>query len=1812
MQGLGRILVIALILLIFILQNGEKQIEAKKREILIWTQNEDHLENFGYKGQETEYNITNIEINNGTKNLEGTTEKIRKLDYLNQKTEEYGTIIFGSLSITHAIAWTEEGTLLVTGENRNGQLGLGHKEDQRQGFEAVPQTKGENKTLSIISACTMRNATIIVTKEYKVYAMGSNEKGQIGVGPGKLANGDMPTFESPKEVYARGALNNVKINRVACGKATAYAETSTKELIAWGENNHYQIGNGDDETLYFPQKVDGFLGQIKKIEAGYEFAMALMEDQTVYAWGRNWEGQLGLGAPLNDRSVPEKITINENYIVKVIALGNGFSLFLTESTTQVQRIYACGTYHGNPLGLGYTPTDYVTIPTLVDIDMNQYRIADIAAGETFGILTTTNGTLLASGTLDFKKNHSIFEAFTYVGDPGVNVNGTFVNATEVYYGSKIYASKGFLMLERWQCQHFLDSDYSVCGGSGQCFNLEETYCYCDNGYFQENDKSVCSKCAKGKYGVVNGTIMYCESCPFGTYSTVEAAFDKSTCQLCPAGHYTNEKGSFDATHCSSCGAGTYVAPTKDKCLDCPAGSFSALTSQSDNSTCRLCPLGFYSTTPASTSCKACPDGYITIATGSTSSDNCTICPAGTFTFTNSEGTTLCKQCPVGTFSDATGATSEATCSKCPSGSYGNGTLGAFSIDFCIKCPAGTYSDRTGASSIATCNNCTSGTYATEEGLISAQLCQVCPIGTYGSRPGASSLAHCAACPTGTFGEGVGLPSINHCTSCPVQTYQDEVKKTSCKACPVGHFTNGTKKSSLAECLPCPKGTYAVDKANNTIECTSCPIAYFQPFVGKASISDCKPCPAGQYSTIGGLTDVDNCTLCPANTFSLRIAANSSATCQPCPAGEFSNNGSSSCVSCPDGFKIEEVGDGSTRCAPCQPGTYSGKVNNIAACIPCPEGTYSNATQAPSIASCQACPAGTYSNKTGIRFSSECDACPAGTYNTLTGKQSLNDCVKCSKGTSSTTVGAMQASSCEGCIKGTYQPEEGQQNCLKCPAGTYSTVFGSITNDSCNPCSAGTYSSVQGANNAATCQSCPAGTYQPGTGKALLTDCQKCPKATSSNILGATSFDTCKNCSNNFYADEEGLATCKQCPPGTVTVSQQKDSIDSCGECSPGTYAVPEESTCAKCPKGTWNSVPKAPNITFCIKCVAGTYSPTEGATNITVCQQCPAGTASSLPGADNQAACAECTYGSYAPPGSSICHNCSAGTFSNQLFQSSNATCRPCLAGTWSLEKSKSCTACIPGTYSETPAGTSIDVCIACPAGTASNIVGANVSSTCYSCAPGLFSPSVGSTSCTQCNPGYFSPTLQSTFCSECKAGTYSDTKALSYCKSCPPGTFSIVNGSITLQDCRPCAAGSVASLANSTECVKCGDGQFCPRGSSASLPDVQQFIEPLSFIQNPQDVTNGSNQSLVVIKWVPISLIVFMFILMFIIGMVVSCIIEKTCSCKAGFQLFRQADFFFKMHHHVKVDNSPTKRKTIMGGILTIVSCCIILALFYSSTIDLFLDNIILNESFKIGKAEVSNSDISKKSFKARTYFFGNYPNCDEFSISVKGFIGNLDKNGSCVQQEDWNGDKLDNCRCEWGCSECDITGIRQTISFKAPAAFNSILAYEFLVPHYLENDEGKKELYRINGSVVPSSGRVIYGEPEEPTEIYFSVFNSKYIAQSSIAPLMDILVIFGAIANSGSTFDGLTSQHESTVIGGTTIGGLDQNSETKGIYVNFLVDVSKFIFLVEEISKQTTLNYLAQISALSTAVLGSCKLLLMCWEAGFYEGYRRYTKKT
>ncbi len=208
----------------------------------------------------------------------------------------------------HSLALLASGTVMAWGGNGSGQLG-----DASTATSYVPI---EVEGLSNVTAAAAGGAhSLALLANGTVMAWGNNESGQLGIGSGS---------EDSEVPVAVAGLTGVKA--ISAGSEHSLALLANGTVMAWGDNEHGQLGTGNTNSSNVPVAVKHLSGVVA-ISAGGEFSLALLANGTVEAWGEDEQGQLGNSAVdegLSDVPVPVATLTG----VKAIAAGEKHALAL--------------------------------------------------------------------------------------------------------------------------------------------------------------------------------------------------------------------------------------------------------------------------------------------------------------------------------------------------------------------------------------------------------------------------------------------------------------------------------------------------------------------------------------------------------------------------------------------------------------------------------------------------------------------------------------------------------------------------------------------------------------------------------------------------------------------------------------------------------------------------------------------------------------------------------------------------------------------------------------------------------------------------------------------------------------------------------------------------------------------------------------------------------------------------------------------------------------------------------------------------------------------------------------------------------------------------------------------------------------------------------------------------------------------------------------------------------------------------------------------------------------------------------------------
>ncbi|CAG9467513.1 unnamed protein product [Pedinophyceae sp. YPF-701] len=222
--------------------------------------------------------------------------------------------------------------VLVCGSNDSGQLGIGTVQDSN---ELVPVGGASN-----IAHLAFGDAhAAACTQDGDVYAWGSCDSGVLGDG---AENGECAAL--PKRVQA---LEGFMAERVACGAAHTVV-CARNDVLAWGNNEHGECAQPEDIlTVRRPKIVRALKGvRISAVTCGEWHTLALAATGQLWAWGANESGQLGLG---HFEEMRDAVPVEAMWglAITAVAAGEAHSCALTSGGS----VFTWGRNNAGQLGL---------------------------------------------------------------------------------------------------------------------------------------------------------------------------------------------------------------------------------------------------------------------------------------------------------------------------------------------------------------------------------------------------------------------------------------------------------------------------------------------------------------------------------------------------------------------------------------------------------------------------------------------------------------------------------------------------------------------------------------------------------------------------------------------------------------------------------------------------------------------------------------------------------------------------------------------------------------------------------------------------------------------------------------------------------------------------------------------------------------------------------------------------------------------------------------------------------------------------------------------------------------------------------------------------------------------------------------------------------------------------------------------------------------------------------------------------------------------------------------------------------------------
>jgi alpha-tubulin suppressor-like RCC1 family protein len=224
------------------------------------------------------------------------------------------TAISAGIQTNYAI---QRGSLYAFGYGYYGLLGNGNYGTGSAPAIATTPIQVDTLTSGVTAVAAGGYHTLAVMNG-AAYAFGFNAYGELG---NPTLNSGYATTSFYAEPMAIPTLTT-GVTQVAAGQYHSLV-LANGVIYAFGQNTYGQLGNGTltDSAVPVPVTLPD-LSPVKTLVAGFSSSYALLADGTLWDWGQNNYGQLGLGSATGYFALPQEVTAPAGYTITGVFVGS--------------------------------------------------------------------------------------------------------------------------------------------------------------------------------------------------------------------------------------------------------------------------------------------------------------------------------------------------------------------------------------------------------------------------------------------------------------------------------------------------------------------------------------------------------------------------------------------------------------------------------------------------------------------------------------------------------------------------------------------------------------------------------------------------------------------------------------------------------------------------------------------------------------------------------------------------------------------------------------------------------------------------------------------------------------------------------------------------------------------------------------------------------------------------------------------------------------------------------------------------------------------------------------------------------------------------------------------------------------------------------------------------------------------------------------------------------------------------------------------------------------------------------------------------
>lgn len=290
----------------------------------------------------------------------------------------------------HILYLTATGDVYSYGDNEENKfLTRGHHSDTfltPHLVEELALEKALHRTRIVKVACGAQHS-VGITSGGELFTWGSGEDGRLG-------HGDMRDRALPRKVMS---LLKERVVHASCGGAHTAVLTDRGSVFTFGRGRNGRLGLGDNKWRDTPHEITALPATEKMalVTCGWNFTVALARSGDVYSWGKQGEGQCGLGYLDKDQLVPRRVEKLVSDNVKVVNIACGYTHTIALSSTGDVYSWGLGEYGQLGRGMVYQP-----VPERVDFGdvlCEPDRIMNVYCGAFHSVVTSDRRILFAWG-----------------------------------------------------------------------------------------------------------------------------------------------------------------------------------------------------------------------------------------------------------------------------------------------------------------------------------------------------------------------------------------------------------------------------------------------------------------------------------------------------------------------------------------------------------------------------------------------------------------------------------------------------------------------------------------------------------------------------------------------------------------------------------------------------------------------------------------------------------------------------------------------------------------------------------------------------------------------------------------------------------------------------------------------------------------------------------------------------------------------------------------------------------------------------------------------------------------------------------------------------------------------------------------------------------------------------------------------------------------------------------------------------------------------------------------------------------------------